>query len=117
MFVQAEFEVHAHDGEVIAAVRAVVRGDSYFSPPIARLIAQELRGNARAGSSFFELSTREREVLQLIAEGFSAKEIAADLHVSIKTVESHRSNLMRKLGARKATDLVRHAVRRGFVSP
>lgn len=103
--------------EVIMAVRAVVRGDSYFSPPIARLIAQELRSNARAGSSFFELSTREREVLQLIAEGYSAKEIASDIHVSVKTVESHRSNLMRKLGARKATDLVRHAVRRGFVSP
>lgn len=107
----------ARADEVITAVRAVVRGDSYFSPPIARFMAEELRGNAGAGSSVFELSTREREVLQLIAEGNSAKEIASDLHLSTKTVESHRTNLMRKLGARKATDLVRNAVRRGFVSP
>lgn len=103
--------------EVVAAVRAVTRGDSYFSPSIARMIAEELRSRRDPRrSSFFELSTREREVLQLIADGLSAKEIAGDLHLSIKTVESHRSNLMRKLGARKATDLVRNAVRRGFVS-
>ena len=60
---------------------------------------------------------REREVLHLIAEGFAAKEIAQQLHISTKTVEAHRTSLMRKLGVRKATELVRYAVRHGLIEP
>jgi len=104
--------------EVITAVRAVVRGGSYFSPPVAKEIVQQLRAPDRSRSEPFSvLSSREREVLQLIAEGLSAKEIAADLGISTKTVEAHRTSVMRKLGARKATELVRYALRHGLIEP
>ena len=64
---------------------------------------------------FSVLSAREREVLHLIAEGLAAKEIAVQLGISTKTVEAHRTSLMRKLGVRKATELVRYAVRHGLI--
>jgi DNA-binding NarL/FixJ family response regulator len=105
-------------GEVIAAVRAVMTGGSYFSPPVAREIVDQARAPKRNGSEpFTTLSTREREVLRLIAQGMSAKEIAGVLGISTKTVEAHRTSLMRKLGARKATELVRYALRKGLVEP
>jgi len=105
-------------GEVIAAVRAVMTGGSYFSPPVAREIVDQARAPKRIGSEpFTTLSTREREVLRLIAQGMSAKEIAGVLGISTKTVEAHRTSLMRKLGARKATELVRYALRKGLVEP
>jgi DNA-binding NarL/FixJ family response regulator len=104
--------------EVVAAVRAVTRGGSYFSPPVAREIVEQLRGPKHAASDpVAQLSTREREVLRLIAEGLSAKEIARELSISSKTVEAHRTSLMRKLGARKATELVRFALRHGLIEP
>ena len=104
--------------EVLSAVRAVTKGGSYFSPPIAKEIVQQLRGPERGPTETFALlSSREREVLQLIAEGLSAKEIAADLGISPKTVEAHRTSVMRKLGARKATELVRYALRHGLIEP
>jgi DNA-binding NarL/FixJ family response regulator len=104
--------------EVVAAVRAVMKGGSYFSPPVAREIVEQARSPKRGDSEpFTTLSTREREVLNLIAEGLSAKEIATQLGISTKTVEAHRTSLMRKLGARKATELVRYALRHGLVEP
>ena len=104
--------------EVVSAVRAVLKGGSYFSPPVAKEIVQQLRAPERGRSEPFSLlSGREREVLQLIAEGLSAKEIAADLGISPKTVEAHRTSVMRKLGARKATELVRYALRHGLIEP
>ena len=105
-------------GELVAAVRAVVKGGSYFSPPVAKEIVETLRTPQRASAEPFSvLSSREREVLQLIAEGLSAKEIARDLGISTKTVEAHRTSVMRKLGARKATELVRYALRHGLIEP
>jgi DNA-binding NarL/FixJ family response regulator len=105
-------------GEVIAAVRAVMKGGSYFSPPVAREIVEQVRSPKRGGAEpFTTLSTREREVLRLIADGLSAKEIASSLGISTKTVEAHRTSLMRKLGTRKATELVRYALRHGLVEP
>jgi len=105
-------------GEVVTAVRAVVKGGNYFSPPVAREIVTALRAPDRSvADPFSVLSSREREVLQLIAEGFSAKEIAADLGISPKTVEAHRTSVMRKLGARKATELVRYALRHRLIEP
>jgi DNA-binding NarL/FixJ family response regulator len=99
-------------------VRAVTRGGSYFSPPVAREIVEQLRSPKRGASEPLSLlSTREREVLRLIAEGLSAKEIAKELSISSKTVEAHRTSLMRKLGARKATELVRFALRHGLIEP
>jgi DNA-binding NarL/FixJ family response regulator len=104
--------------EVIDAVRAVMKGGSYFSPPVAREIVEQVRSPKRGSSEpFTTLSGREREVLRLIADGLSAKEIASDLGISSKTVEAHRTSLMRKLGARKATELVRYALRHGLVEP
>jgi DNA-binding NarL/FixJ family response regulator len=104
--------------EVLSAVRAVVRGGSYFSPPVAKEIAEQLRTPDKSRAEPFSvLSAREREVLQLIAEGLSAKEIAVDLGISPKTVEAHRTSVMRKLGARKATELVRYALRHGLIEP
>lgn len=105
--------------EVIEAVRAVSRGDNYFSPPVARELVKRLRGGNGhlEGNPFAILSTREREVLQLVAEGMSAKEIAGELRISTKTVEAHRTSLMRKVGVRKATELVRYACKHGLVEP
>jgi len=107
---------NARVGEIIDAIRAVARGDSYFSPPVAREIVDQIREPRRADKGpFSHLSTREREVLRLIAEGLSAKEVASNLEISTKTVEAHRTSLMRKLGVRKATELVRYAVRHGLI--
>ncbi len=103
--------------EVLSAVRAVVKGGSYFSPAVAREIVEQVRAPKRASEPFSLLSSREREVLHLIADGLSAKEIAAQLEISTKTVEAHRTSLMRKLGARKATELVRYALRHGLIEP
>lgn len=103
--------------EVLEAVRAVVGGGSYFSPAIAKEIVEQLRSPQRSGDPFLVLSAREREVLLLIAEGLSAREIATQLEISTKTVEAHRTSLMRKLGVRKATELVRYALRHGLVAP
>lgn len=105
-------------GEVISAIRAVTRGGSYFSPAVAREIVEQLRAPKTPGDEPFTLlSGREREVLHLIAEGLSAKEVATDLNISTKTVEAHRTSLMRKLGVRKATELVRYALRHGLIEP
>ena len=104
--------------EVLAAVRAIERGGSYFSPPVAREIAEQLRNPRRSSSDPFSLlSHREREVLHLIVDGLSAREIAQGLEISTKTVEAHRTSLMRKLGVRKATELVRYALRHGLIEP
>lgn len=103
--------------DVIEAVRAVVRGGSFFSPAIAREIVEQLRAPGRGDDPFSVLSSREREILHMIADGLSAKEIAASLSISTKTVEAHRTSLMRKLGVRKATELVRYALRHGLVTP
>jgi DNA-binding NarL/FixJ family response regulator len=108
----------ARTDELLEAIRAVVGGGSYFSPTVAREIVAQVRDPRRKGDEpFTQLSAREREVLRLIAEGLSAKEVAKELHISTKTVEAHRTSLMRKLGARKATELVRYAVRHGLIDP
>ena len=103
--------------EVISAVRAVLGGGNYFSPPVAKEIVEQFRQPREASEPFSLLSSREREVLQLIAEGLSAKEVAGELKISTKTVEAHRTSLMRKVGVRKATELVRYAVKHGLIEP
>ena len=109
---------NARTAEILSAIRAVTRGGSYFSPPVAREIVSQIRDPRPAAEQPFSLlSTREREVLHLIAEGLSAKEIGSELSISTKTVEAHRTSLMRKLGVRKATELVRYAVRQGLIQP
>ncbi|MGO8950185.1 MAG: response regulator [Ktedonobacterales bacterium] len=116
-------------GDLLAAVRAVVRGESFLSPTVARALVNDFteRGTRsalgatvderNASDSYATLTGREREVLQLVGEGNTNLEIAEYLHLSIKTVESHRAAVMLKLGLRDVTHLVRYAVRRGLVDP
>ena len=103
--------------EVLTAIRAAVAGGSFLSPPISRTVIDDYvrRADARGQSSDPEpLTSREREVLQLLAEGQSNREIAEELSISIKTVETHRSNMMNKLGLSSKTELIRYALRKGW---
>ena len=104
--------------EIVTAIREVMKGGSYFSPAVAREIVEQVRSpKSESSDPFTLLSAREREVLHLIAEGRTAKEVATELSISTKTVEAHRTSLMRKLGVRKATELVRYALRHGLIEP
>jgi DNA-binding NarL/FixJ family response regulator len=107
---------NASPAEIVTAVRTVMGGGRYFSPHVSQeIIDLPHDGARRAEEPFALLSPRELEVLRLIAEGLAAKEIATELGISTKTVEAHRTSLMRKLGVRKATELVRFAVRHGLI--
>jgi two-component system, NarL family, response regulator NreC len=99
--------------DLVMAIRQVLRGDVYLSPGIASAVMAAYRTKADRPAN--PLTARERQVLQLIAEGKSTKEIAAILGVSVKTAESHRSRLMQKLDIHETASLVRYAVKRGLV--
>ena len=103
--------------ELRLAIEAILRGESYLSPRISRLLVD---GYVHSGevreSSLDALTARQREILQMIAEGRSTKEIAYALDVSVKTIESHRSGLMERLGIRDVAGLVLFAVRNQLVS-
>jgi DNA-binding NarL/FixJ family response regulator len=102
--------------ELVQAIRAVAAGKRYFSPPLDEgVIANYLRqAEDRPPDPYRALTEREREVLQLTAEGHSGVEIAGRLFISPRTVESHRASLMRKLGVHNQKELVRYAVQRGL---
>jgi DNA-binding NarL/FixJ family response regulator len=104
--------------ELIQAVRQAAAGRYYLSPPLSERAIESYRQHAEAtpADPYETLTTREREVLQLAAEGNTNAEIAARISLSPRTVETHRSNLMRKLGLRSQTDLIRYALRRGILS-
>ena len=96
----------------MTAIREVVKGGSYFSPVVAREIVEQLRTPKPASNEPFSLlSGREREVLHLIAEGLSAKEIAVDLAISTKTVDVHKMNIRTKLDLHEGPELTVYAVR------
>jgi DNA-binding NarL/FixJ family response regulator len=104
--------------DLIEAIDTVCDGVSYLSPAITQQVVDAIaRPATSAPSGLGVLTDREREVLQLIAEGLSSKEIAAMLGVSLKTIDSHRSNLMEKLDIHKVSGLVRFAIRTGLVEP
>jgi DNA-binding NarL/FixJ family response regulator len=104
--------------QLLTALRAIRDGKSFLSPEIAgRVVDAVVRPDRSAGSAIGSLSGREREVLQLIGEGFSSKEIAESLGVSARTVEAHRANVMQKLGIHKVAGLVRFAIREGIIGP
>ena len=120
--------------DLLAAVRAVARGESFLSPSMARALVDDYAerdmdhtspsaapldpaGTTDTADTYASLTSREREVLQLVGEGHTNQEIADRLHVSIKTVQSHRAAVMMKLRLRDVTHLVRYAVRRGIVDP
>jgi DNA-binding NarL/FixJ family response regulator len=99
-----------------AAIRAVHNGDAFFSPSVARTLAEALREQgAPVAESLERLTERERDVLTRVARGLSNKEIAADLGISVRTVESHRDSLMRKTGLRNAAALTRFALEAGLL--
>jgi DNA-binding NarL/FixJ family response regulator len=108
----------AAEQELIAAIRAVTAGKSYFSPKVKRLLQQEHVARLRrsgAEDSYELLTGREREILQLIAEGNSNKDVATRLFLSVLTVETHRKNMLEKLKLHGAADLILYAVRKGLV--
>ena len=105
--------------ELVMAIKNVMRGKSYLSPGVSeKVIVGYLEGREsnRSASPWETLSQREREVLKLIAEGFKNKEIAEDLCISLKTVEKHRANLMKKLDLHNAAALTVYAVQKGLVN-
>ncbi|HEX4230754.1 MAG TPA: response regulator transcription factor [Bryobacteraceae bacterium] len=103
----------AIDTELVNAVRSVARGDGYISPAVSGALLNDYRQNVTDPLDL--LSSREREVLQLIAEGKTNKEIAVRLNLSVYTVDSHRSKLMEKLNLHNTGELVRFAVKSGLV--
>ena len=108
----------AASAELATAIRSVYNGDSYLSPPIAKLIVEDYRTGDKRGNTdpYQQLTARERDVIKLIAEGYTTQQIADMLVVSPKTVEGHRTNLMAKLGLRNRVELVKYAVRKGIIS-
>jgi two-component system response regulator NreC len=102
--------------ELSLAIETVMKGQTYLSPKIAGTVVQDYmsRLTQEEDSVFSSLTDREREVLQLLAEGKSTKEIASDLFVSVKTVETHRQHIMNKLNLRNIPDLVKFAIREGI---
>jgi DNA-binding NarL/FixJ family response regulator len=104
--------------ELDLAITAIRRGETYLSPAVTKGVltdyVQRLRSDEPPGD---QLTPRQREVLQLVAEGLSTKEIARSLDLSIKTVETHRSQLMKQLDIHDVAGLVRYALRTGLISP
>jgi two-component system, NarL family, response regulator NreC len=108
----------ATDEDLIPAVRAVAAGKPFFSPTVAAVLMEDYVRQLRArglSDSYDLLTDREREILQLLAEGRSNKEVAALLDVGLSTVETHRANLMQKLNLHNTAEIVLYAVRKGII--
>ncbi len=106
------------ENDLIQAIRAVANGKAFFSPAVSKLIAEDYLRQLQQRNledSYDLLTSRERELLQLIAEGKSAKEIASLLNLSPHTVDTHRSNLMSKLNIHSIPELILYAVRKGVI--
>ncbi len=105
-------------GELASAIKQVLTGNKYLSPKIADVVVKGYLNKSTdsfvSGGSI--LTSREREILQLIAEGLTAKEIANHVFLSVKTVETHRRNIMQKLNMRSTVDLTKYAIREGLTS-
>jgi len=109
----------AADQDLIQACHAAMRGASFLYPAVMRALMRNYLERERRGEPIPRtmLTGREDEVLKLIAEGYSSKEIAQALTISIKTVERHRANILEKLGMRDRTQLTRYAIRAGLIEP
>jgi DNA-binding NarL/FixJ family response regulator len=105
------------DTDLIDAIQAVGRGEQFVSPVTERAVIKEWLAGGRDDRLEDPLTPRELDVVKLIAEAHTNKQIAVALHVSEKTVESHRANVLSKLGMRDRVELVRYAIRRGLVEP
>ena len=105
--------------ELAVGIRAVYHGDSFLSPSVAKLLVENYQNTARVRDKqdpYNLLTEREREILKLLAEGYSTQEIAAMLVITPKTVEGHKTNLMAKLGIHNRIDLVKYALRKGIIT-
>jgi len=102
--------------EVLRAIESVCAGEPFFSEDIARAALQEFVRNGGKKEPFAQLTTREREVLVLIAEGKSNKEIAMQLDIGVRTIETHRERIMRRLGIHSVAGLTKYAIANGLVS-
>ena len=108
----------AVDKDLVAACRAAMRGESFLYPGTVRAVMREYLEEAAEGADAEDpLSPRETEVVKLIAEGHSTREIAEVLVISEKTVDRHRANVLSKLGMRNRVDITRYAIRRGLTEP
>jgi DNA-binding NarL/FixJ family response regulator len=108
----------ATDEDLLPAVRAIAAGKPYFSPSVTALLVEDYIRQLQARGltdSYHLLTDREKQVLQLLAEGRSNKEVAALLDVGLSTVETHRGNLMQKLGLHNTAEIVLYAVRKGLI--
>jgi len=103
------------DNELLSAIRDVERDEPFLAPEAQRALIKDVL--ERGGDGDEELTPREEEIVKLVAEANTTKQIAEILHLSEKTVENHRANAMRKLGMRDRVDLVRYAIRRGLIEP
>jgi DNA-binding NarL/FixJ family response regulator len=107
----------AEPAELELVFKAVMRGETYLSPTIAKQLVQDYLSHRKEKVNLLpDLTARQREVLQLIAEGCSTKDIANKLKLSVKTVDTHRSELMHRLDIHEVAGLVRYAIRTGLVS-
>jgi len=100
--------------DLVAAIQHVDRGEVYLSPKISKAVVQAYLNNEGPSG---QLSVRERQVLQLVGEGFSTKKIATLLGISVKTADTHRTKLMEKLDIHQTAGLVRYAIRNGLLEP
>ncbi len=106
------------EADLIRAIRSVFEGKSFFSPAVSKTLLEDYVRQLRERGqedSYELLTTREREILQLLAEGKSNKEVAGLLNLSLYTVETHRSNILQKLGLHTIPDLILYAVRKGII--
>ncbi len=104
------------DPELINAIQMIRSGKTYLSPDLGDLVPDLLRRRLEPGGSLKEaLTHREREILKLLADGNTSREIAHKLYISLRTVQNHRANIMRKLNVRRTTDLVKYALQKGYV--
>jgi DNA-binding NarL/FixJ family response regulator len=103
--------------ELELAIKAVVRNETYLSPAVSKHVVEYVQRIGGEPSSLERLTARQREILQLIAEGRTTQEIAGTLNISVKTVESHRAQLMERLDIHDVAGLVRYAIRMGVVTP
>jgi two-component system response regulator NreC len=105
--------------DLIAAIKAVSEGKAFFSPAISKMLVEDYMRQMRekdVEDSYELLTTREREILQLLAEGKTNKDVATLLHLSLYTVETHRSNIFQKLNLHSSAELILYAIRKGVIS-
>jgi len=107
------------EGDLIAAIHAITDGKSFFSPAISRILVEDYMRQLEqqhVEDTYELLTAREREILQLLAEGKTNKEVAAMLNLSIYTVETHRTHILQKLNLHSVPELILYAVRKGIIA-